>query len=163
MFINYVEWMCNNNSNFHMGGFCISPGVSNINLHKSWNPFTFAPEALADHVCTSLWPSTGDWGLLICLAHLTPRTGEPKTRLCGRGAILYKNRHNLYRKDSLILNTLRHSAMCHIVHLRAMTQLGWGNSLGTKQRSNRHGGNWTVQHSQHCNCMYIVQIRELQS
>ena len=34
-----------------------------------------------------------------------------------------------------ISNTLCHSAMCHIVHLRTMTQPGWGNSLGTKQRS----------------------------
>ena len=160
--------------------------VGNINFHISWNPFTSAPEALADHVCTSLsvstgdwgllityhlfvgdWGllisladhvctslrvSTGDWGLLICpTAHFTPRTGKPKTRLCEWGPILYKktgtvlynkkNRHNFVQKTGaictrripLISNTPRHSAMCHIVHLRTMTQLGWGNSLGSKQ------------------------------
>ena len=37
-----------------MGGIYIFPAVSNINFHISWNPFTFAPQALADHVCTSL-------------------------------------------------------------------------------------------------------------
>ena len=26
-----------------MGGICISPAVSNINLHKSWNPSPLRP------------------------------------------------------------------------------------------------------------------------
>ena len=46
-----------------------------MNFHLSWNPFTPVPEALPDHVCTSLWVSTGDWGLLICQC-LTWRPGQ---------------------------------------------------------------------------------------
>ena len=129
-----------------MGGLCISPTVSNINFHKSWNSFTSTPEALADHVCTSLRPSTGDWGLLICLAHLTPRTGRKHlfvngTQICTEAGTICTER------APLISNTSRHSAMCHIVHLRAMTQLGWATAwelnreatgmVGTEQSQGR--------------------------
>ena len=118
------------NINFHISW-------SNMNFHLSWNPFTPVPEALPDHVCTSLWVSTGDWGLLICLSHLSPRTGQPKTRLCERGAILYKKQAQFVQKGFLSSQTRSVTQLC-VTSCTYVQWLNWdGATAATAWELNR--------------------------
>ena len=109
------------------------------------NPFASA--SASDHVCTSLWVSTQDWGGLPICIHLAPTTGPRKTSLCvhgtistktsticaNTGAICTKSNVICTERSPLISNTRCHSAMCHIVQLHTVTQLRWGNRMGTKR------------------------------
>ena len=109
------------------------------------NPFASA--SASDHVCMSLWVSTQDWGGLPICIHFAPTTGPRKTSLCVHGtistktsticaktgAICTKSNVICTERSPLISKTRCHSAMCHIVQLHTVTQLRWGNRLGSKR------------------------------